>query len=283
MNREGILNQVRIKLDEFTPQGVDLPFDDFIGPILDESAKDVARAAPLHMLNASSIVTGTSSVKTVNSITTITLSDLNNPYRAGDHVDISGMNNTNYNDGWFILDVNDNTIIINTGTADDTLTTDTGGQIRQNDKYSTTQKKYYIPVPADFLRLYEIKFSHWPYPVREAIMVNSRHGKMQENSTLESWTFAPSVIIKDTDTPVDTDPVRKYFVCHKVQVTPSPLPRVLYIKVPKPETLADELVDALSWLAASKILQISGESDKAQGAMQQYVSAIAILLQDLKH
>lgn len=51
MDRAGLINKVKIKLDEFTPEGVSLPFDEFIGPMLDESAKEILeKHAPLHML-----------------------------------------------------------------------------------------------------------------------------------------------------------------------------------------------------------------------------------------
>jgi len=57
MERTGLINKVKIKLDEYTPEGVSLPFDDYIGPMLDESAKDILEKGPIHLLTPSELVT----------------------------------------------------------------------------------------------------------------------------------------------------------------------------------------------------------------------------------
>jgi len=50
MERQGLINLVKIKLDELTPTGVALPFDDYIGPMLDESAIELLEKGPIHLL-----------------------------------------------------------------------------------------------------------------------------------------------------------------------------------------------------------------------------------------
>lgn len=49
MDRSGLINMVKIKLDEYTPEGVTLPFDEYISPLLDESARDIILNAPLYL------------------------------------------------------------------------------------------------------------------------------------------------------------------------------------------------------------------------------------------
>ena len=56
MERQGLITKVKIKLDEYTPEGVSLPFDTFIGPMLDESALEILDKAPLHLLTATILV-----------------------------------------------------------------------------------------------------------------------------------------------------------------------------------------------------------------------------------
>ena len=55
MNRTDLISRVKIKLDEYTPSGVSLPFEDYIGPMLDESARDLCIRGPLHLLAPSDI------------------------------------------------------------------------------------------------------------------------------------------------------------------------------------------------------------------------------------
>ncbi len=55
MTRSALIILVKKKLDEYAPEGIDLPFDDYIGPLLDESARDLLAKAPLHLVAPTSI------------------------------------------------------------------------------------------------------------------------------------------------------------------------------------------------------------------------------------
>ena len=57
MERAALINIVKVKLDEFSPGDIGLPFDDYIGPMLDESAREVLERAPLHLLSPAAIPT----------------------------------------------------------------------------------------------------------------------------------------------------------------------------------------------------------------------------------
>ena len=50
MNRNGIINGVKVKMDEMTPDGVSVPFEESIGPVMDECAREILRTAPLPLL-----------------------------------------------------------------------------------------------------------------------------------------------------------------------------------------------------------------------------------------
>lgn len=66
MNRNGIINGVKVKMDEMTPDGVSVPFEESIGPILDDCAKDILRVAPLHLLPHTNLVLSSMSYDNTN-------------------------------------------------------------------------------------------------------------------------------------------------------------------------------------------------------------------------
>lgn len=55
MDRTGLINKVKVILDEFAPEGVGMPFDEYIGPLLDESAHEIILEGPLYLLTPLSI------------------------------------------------------------------------------------------------------------------------------------------------------------------------------------------------------------------------------------
>ena len=62
-------------------------------------------------------------------------------------------------------------------------------------------------------------------------------------------------------------PYAEYLVCARVDAAATPV--ALYVKELKPEEMPELLIDTLTWLAASKVLQIGGRADLAQGLYQQ--------------
>ena len=278
MNREGIITKVKIKLDEVTPEGIDLPFDDIIGPILDECAKDVARSAPLHFFIPVSMFHKTLTRKINSNVATLGLS-VAHSFKAGDIVSVSGITtHFEYNGTFALTAVTETDISYSLTHNDETQTSDTGGTVSFPMIFSSSESKYYITVPSDYLRLYEIKFPAWHNSVREPVRVGSLKGKMDDNSYLQSWNGLPSVVIKSVEPPGGI--LNRYLVCAKVMVNTNPV--ALYVRIPAPETLPEDLIDALTWLASSKVLQISGEAEKASGAMQQYALSIATLTSEIK-
>lgn len=210
MNRTTLINGVKIKLDEYTPSGVSLPLDTFIGPLLDESARDILKKGPLHLLNPTQI-----------------------PITSGDPPATT------------ILYEDD---------------------------------KAYIPVPSDFIRLYEIKFPLWKRSVIEAISKGNPEYRIQENEYLRAGYGRPVVAIVLTS--VKGGAVTRYFECAKVEDpgSDSITPVALYVKSDLAENIADQFSDSLEWLATSKVLTSMGYLDKAAITLQQHQAAFNALI-----
>ena len=198
MDRAGLINKVKIKMDEFTPdEGVGLPFDEYIGPTLDECAREVLEKAPLFLITPTAIP----------------------------------------------------------------LT----GVIYKDDKA-------YLPVPTDYVKLYEVRYPLWKKSVRRAISTQDPEYKIQENEYIKAGYARPVVAIVNTS--LTGGPAANYLECGKVIDTGSGTPVALYVKTDKPENLNDVLLDPLSWLCASKLFGIMDYADKAKLAYEQFTSSM---------
>ena len=201
MDRPGLINKVKIKLDEFTPEGVGFPFEDYIDPILDESGREILKGSPLHLLTPTAIPTAE-----------------------------------------VIYDRN----------------------------------KAYIPMPSDYVKLYEIKYPLWEKSVRRTISPEDPLYKIQENEYTKGGYSRPSVAIVQTS--VNGGAVTKYFECSKVVNEGGAItPIALYVKSDAPENLNDFFSDAITWLCASKLLGIMGYIDKAKLALEQFSNSLMSL------
>lgn len=205
MNRTELANKVKVILDEFSPEGVGLPFDQYIGPALDESAREIVLEGPLYLLAPSLIPLAT------------------------------------------------------TGETPESLV-----------KYEGDCA--YIQEPADFARLYELKYPLWKKSVRETISKGNEQYKLQENEYLRSGYARPHVA-RITRSFSGTAPAR-YLECGKVvdpgEGTLSP-DVALYVKTTKPEELASEFVDALCYRTAGKVLLSLGDANRSKMALEQSV------------
>lgn len=204
MTRSELIIRVKTKLDEYAPSGASLPFDDYVGPLLDEAARDLLERAPLHLMTPTSI-----------------------PYSAS---------------------------------------------VYENEKS-------YIPVPVDFVRLYEIKYPLWKKSVRTAISRENPEYQVQENEFIKGGYGRPVVAIVTTS--VLGGALAKYLECSKVIDGATPLVAT-YVKTHgttlDPENLNDQLADSLTWLASSKIMGILGYGEKAQAMIQQFQNSLNLLV-----
>lgn len=198
MDRAGLINKVKIKMDEFTPdEGVSLPFDNYIGPTLDECARELLEKAPLFLISPTAIP----------------------------------------------------------------LT----GMIYKDDKA-------YIPVPTDYVKLYEVRYPLWKKSVRRAISTQDPEYKIQENEYIKAGYGRPVVAIVNTS--LTGGPAANYLECGKVIDTGSNTPVALYVKTEKPEDLNDIFADSLTWLCSAKIMTILGYNDKAKLAYEQFTNSM---------
>ena len=203
MLRSELINRVKIKLDEYSPTDVALPFDNYVGPLLDESARDLLERGPLRLIIPTSIP-------------------------------LAG-----------VLYLND---------------------------------KSYIPVPADYVRLYEIKYPLWKRSVRVAISRENPLYQVQENEFLKGGYGRPNVAIVETS--VNGGSVMKYLECSKV-VDPEGIgltPIATYVKTDVAENLNDQLADALTWLCTAKVFGVLGYGDKAGLAMERSNQSLLALV-----
>lgn len=203
MLRSELITRVKIKLDEYAPSDISLPFDDYIGPLLDESARELLERGPLHLMTPTSLpITGT---------------------------------------------------------------------VFENDKS-------YIPVPVNFVRLYEIKYPLWKKSVRIAISRENPEYKIQENEFIKGGYGRPFVALVHTS--VSGGAVTKYLECSKVLADAAPSVAT-YVKTfgttLDPENLNDHLADPLTWLTASKVFGVLGYADKATLAKEQFNNSLNLL------
>jgi hypothetical protein len=283
MDRSGIITKIKIKMDEVTPPGVDLPFDDLIGPTLDDCAKEIILICPLHLLTPSEISLipvrpiAHSLTREVHSNTARITTSVPHAFLAGDHIKVEGFRNAEYLNGSFIIGAVDNDSEFTYPVTHESTesVSDLTGIITWEGVPTIyfENNLAYILTPSDFVRLYEMKFPSWLIPVRETTKVDSDRGKIQENPYLKAGIGRPVVIIKDTK-PTGSS-LGKWLACGKVASDETPI--ALYVKEHKPEEIPDKLIDALTWLTASKVLQISGNGDLAQGLMAQYQSIMVQL------
>ena len=199
MTREELFIEVKTRMDEITPEGQSLPFDDFIDTVLDESARELLEASPLHILTPEAIP-------------------------------VAG------------------TIVVD--------------------------NKAYIPVPANYIKLYEVKYPLWKKSIRRAITPADPEYKIQENEYTRGGYARPCVALLHTS--LNGGPAGKYLECSKV-VDGTSAPVALYIKTDLPENLDNKFSNALSWLCVSKLMVIMEDSNKAKLAYEQYTNALNLL------
>lgn len=189
--------RVKIKVDEYTPSGVSHAFDDYLEPMLNESADELTDKAPKWLLDPAAIA-------------------------------------------------------LDDKVHDDDL--------------------YYVPVPDDFSRLYDAKFPLWDRPVYEVLSQGSPEYRQQDNEYLKAGYGRPVAMLRPYD-PVGTDPLDLYIVFGKVLDGAEPL-YARYIAYKAPASMPEVLDEALTWLAASKILQILEYANQAKLAYDNHIAEL---------
>lgn len=137
----------------------------------------------------------------------------------------------------------------------------TSAQITEHDN---GRKSGFVILPDNFLRLVSFRMEDWERPVVIPISSTSKMYLKQHNQWLCGGPSKPVAAFTSRNVSGDTKRVLEYFTVtstHNVD-------HFLYI----PETLAEDvqinLRDALEWLCAAKILQITERVDLANKALE---------------
>ena len=287
MNRTALINQVKAKIDELSPEDAVLvdvgltdekPIDTIIDELLDESAKEVLLSAPIYRLNAT--------VCNNNPIPDIPDEYIYNvdsevPLDEGEYysgataraavpilVRKVGLVITYYG-----MDSGNPELSYSQVTEQfiGTTISDWG----DNNKWTETitqppapiAKSYagIVNIPTDYLRLAEFKMQEWERPVTQENIAGDAIAKRQSNRWLRAGVAKPVVVLAHRG----VNRVLEYYSV----VSDHTIERFLYIKSDVAENVPETLQDALCWVCASKVLSIFGN----QAAKTAIENAISLL------
>lgn len=118
----------------------------------------------------------------------------------------------------------------------------------------------YIQAPDDFLRLVSFRMSDWQRPVTELAVKGDAISMRQYNKHIRGKTAKPVGVLAKNDTGI----IIEYFSTKK---SPHSLSEFLYIKKDAAENINNtQMIDALTWICAGKVLSILGNAQLAQNA-----------------
>ena len=133
-----------------------------------------------------------------------------------------------------------------------------------------------IPLPADFVRIAELKMTEWERPVTELQQQGSEIAKRQHNRWLRAKSSKPVAILSSrvqssvSPPTYTTYPVIEYYSVK----TNHTISHFTYIKKEVAENIPEWLQDALCWICASKILGIYGKANESKQALENAVGLL---------
>ena len=133
-----------------------------------------------------------------------------------------------------------------------------------------------IPLPADFVRLAELKMADWARPVTELHPPGSPVALRQSNKWLRAKNNKPVAILSNRkvttgNPPITTNPsVIEYYSIKSSHA----VSRFMYIKKEVAENIPEWLQDALCWICASKVLTIFNKPTDAKYAIENAVGLL---------
>ena len=208
MQRSGIINKVKVRLDEITPDDeVTHPLDALIDSLIDDASYMVCKFAPK---------------------------------------------------GYF-----------------------TPTQIDFAEQYvDTTNKKLYLAVPSEFVRLYKIKNDSWEYDVEDVIYEGSEAYQIAIDENVGAGKGRPVVAVIHDE--IDST-FGEYFEIWPLvyesgnSVSLDTTMTGSYIKKLKPEELNERLIDALVWASVELVTQSLEKTNVAQMAQAKFSEALSLL------
>jgi hypothetical protein len=124
-------------------------------------------------------------------------------------------------------------------------------------------KTGYMALPSDFLRLSSVQLLEWERPVTVPITPVDPAYDRQKNKYARGGVAKPVVVL----TWYGVTKVLEYYSV----VTAHTLGHFRYVPETLPEDLQDNMVDALTWLIAEKVLQITSQLDLAKLAYEKCI------------
>lgn len=121
-------------------------------------------------------------------------------------------------------------------------------------------KTGYIALPSDFIRLQSFQMSEWERPVTVPIITLDPLYVLQKNKYVRGGVSKPVAVLSW----VGTTKVLEYYSVR----TAHTLAHFRYIPETLPENVQDNLFDALTWLIAEKVLNITSQTDLAKIAYE---------------
>jgi hypothetical protein len=123
----------------------------------------------------------------------------------------------------------------------------------------------HIPLASNFLRLVSLKMADWTREVTSAISANDKRYSLQKNKYTRGGATKPVVVFSFRTI---TDEQKRVLEYYSVDDSHN-IDWLYYIQETEAEDLQSNLVDALTWMAAGMILQITERPDLAKIAFEQ--------------
>lgn len=134
-------------------------------------------------------------------------------------------------------------------------------------------KTGYIVLPDNFLRFISLKMTEWLRPVTRLTPIESEEYLMQKNQYVRGGIAKPKAAIMHraitTGTPPDEITTQKRVLEYYSVNSSHAIDWLYYIQETAPEDIQINLRDALTWMAAGMVLQITERVDLAKIAFEQ--------------
>jgi hypothetical protein len=137
--------------------------------------------------------------------------------------------------------------------------TETGTADTDDDKIG------FIPLADNFMRLVSLKMSDWKREVTNAINATDKRYRAQRNKYIRGGVAKPKAVFSFRTI---TDEHRRVLEYYSVDGSHS-IDWLFYIQETNAQNLQSNLVDALTWVAAGMVLQITERVDLAKVAFEQ--------------
>ena len=124
-------------------------------------------------------------------------------------------------------------------------------------------KTGYVALPSDFIRLQSFQMTEWERPVILPITTLDPLYDLQKNKYARGGVAKPVAVLSW----VGATKVLEYYSV----VTAHTISHLRYIPETLPEDIQDNLFDALTWLIAEKVLQITEQKEQAKLAYEKCI------------